>query len=172
MVLSTGEAIAASAADPDPLKGFACPVWAHIRKVNPRDLGTNMGGPAETAGFQMLRRGIPFGPPYLHDHRDDPQNGIERGLMFIAYQTSIRGQFQVLNSDWMNSTGGPAAFGHDLLVGQAVQHGVHGPKEADFNQVGAPVPVRLHTMSQWVIPTGGTYLFSPSLSAIQTLVAR
>src|SRR5262249_54080470 len=89
LVLSDGEHLAGAAADLSPIIGVRCPAWAHIRKVNPRDLGTNLGGEAETAAFQMLRRGIPFGPPYDRRRPDDPDNAEERGLLFLAYQRSI-----------------------------------------------------------------------------------
>src|SRR5262249_22870896 len=46
--LSDGTQVSASFADPDPSHGRRCPVWGHVRKVNPRDLGTNKGGSLET----------------------------------------------------------------------------------------------------------------------------
>ena len=64
LVLSDGQSIPGATGNPSPVVGVQCPAWAHIRKVNPRDLGTDQGGEAETLSFQMLRRGIPFGPPY------------------------------------------------------------------------------------------------------------
>src|SRR5262249_1488624 len=73
----------------DPL-GAVCPNIAHIRKVNPRDLGTDTGGTNDTLTRLVLRRGVPFGTPML-----DPGSPSaaelqeERGLMFLAYQSSI-----------------------------------------------------------------------------------
>jgi Dyp-type peroxidase family len=99
ITLNDGTAVAGSAADPDVLRGRRCPVWAHIRKVNPRDQGTNRGGPLDTIGFQMLRRGIPFGPAYDHANPDNPENKRERGLLFMSYQRKIARQFEILNHD-------------------------------------------------------------------------
>ena len=95
----------------DPL-GEACPFTAHIRKVNPRDATTDRGGPAVTLKLQILRRGIPFGPPW-------PADG-ERGLHFMAYTTRIREPFETLGAGWMNRSDAPeaGAGGPDLLVGQ------------------------------------------------------
>jgi Dyp-type peroxidase family len=161
--------VAASFADPDPVLGLRCPVWAHIRKVNPRDLGTDKGGPGDTRSFQMLRRGIPFGPAYDHKNPSAPENRIERGLLFVSYQSHIGRQFEVLNTDWMNSFNGPQSGGFDLLVGQSVptESGHHASKAAEFhhsasNGVGTP----FDAPRQWVVPTGAAYLFTPSLSFI------
>src|SRR5262245_8232134 len=42
IVLSDGTNVAGAPAEPDILRGRRCPVWSHIRKVNPRDLGTDL----------------------------------------------------------------------------------------------------------------------------------
>jgi Dyp-type peroxidase family len=169
IVLSNGEHVGASAADPDPIRGLLCPAWSHIRKVNPRDLGTDRGGPDETLGFQMLRRGIPFGPLYRHDLPQAPQNQEERGLLFLSFQTSISNQFEVLNSGWMNSLDGPAPYGHDLLVGQALVDGGHGPRTVDFHHHPDQAAGRFQALRQWVTPTGGAYLFAPGIAALRQL---
>ena len=165
LVLSTGERVPGAGGDPDVASGGRCPVWAHIRKVNPRDLQTDKGGPDETAGFQMLRRGIPFGPLFDHANVTAASNAEPRGLLFLAYQTSITDQFETLNSNWMNSSGAPASFGFDLLVGQhlGADHR-HAQKEADFFNPENSTTTRFSGLSQWVMPTGGAYLFAPSIS--------
>lgn len=162
----TATVVAPSFADPEPLRGLRCPIWAHIRKVNPRDLGTDKGGPAETRALQMLRRGIPFGPAFDHTNPAADVNRCERGLMFMSFQRRISEQFDKLNADWMNSFNGPQSGGFDLLVGQNVPQGhtLHAAKDAIYEPGGnggaftAP--------RQWVIPTGGAYLFAPSLAFI------
>lgn len=137
----------------DDLLGSVCPHWAHIRKVNPRDSPTDQGD--DTARLQMLRRGIPFG---AHIDRDA---GADRGLLFLAYQRSIGRQFEVLNSDWMNQHGAPFGTGLDVMVGQRIVKGLHSPRtflvESRSTQVHR----------QWVIPTGGAYLFAPGLSTLR-----
>jgi Dyp-type peroxidase family len=152
-------------ADP---RGYLCPRFAHIRKVNPRDLPTDQGGAFDqTLTFQVLRRGIPWGAPFpLEEGAADPAGG-DRGLLFLCYQTSIRGQFEVLNSRWMNRQNGPQDGGHDLLVGQnhaapAAQRG------ALLRTPQGEAP--LQTIADWVIPTGGGYFFAPSISALRSFV--
>ncbi len=176
ITLDDGTVVPGSFADPDVLRGRRCPVWAHTRKVNPRDLGTNRGGPLETIGFQMLRRGIPFGPPYDHANAANPENQKERGLLFLSYQRKIAAQFSILNHDWMNNRDAPQAGGFDLLVGQHVPDnggGLYAAKTATFF---GPTPGASDTgtdfsvSAQWVIPTGGAFLFAPSMAFIDTFL--
>ncbi len=149
-------AIGGTEADNDVLK---CPHFAHIRKVNPRDLHTDQGGPGRTLMMQMLRRGIPFGQLYDPAIQDDS----ERGLLFISYQTSFNEQFKKLNSQWMNNPDAPevGAHNHDLLVGQSL---------ITNERVGTlPENVVVKTSDRWVISSGGAFLFSPSISFFRNL---
>ena len=100
--------------------GFVCPVPSHIRKVNPRDRESNKGDEFDTLTRRILRRGIPFGPPLPAPPGDQlpADDGVERGLHFLCYQTSIVEQFEELQIDWANSTENPKPHGHDLIIGQ------------------------------------------------------
>lgn len=171
ITLNDGTTVAGSAADPDVLRGRRCPVWAHIRKVNSRDQATNRGGPLDTISFQMLRRGIPFGPAYDHANPAAPTNRDDRGLLFLSYQTKIARQFEILNHDWMNNHDAPQAGGFDLLIGQNVQDdtGLYAAKTATlFGPLVDPPDqgTELEISTQWVTPTGGAFLFAPSLAFV------
>ncbi|MCF4130041.1 Dyp-type peroxidase [Methylobacterium sp. SyP6R] len=171
LVLSSGERIAGSQGDPLAQKGARCPIWAHIRKVNPRDMQTNLAGPDETRARQMLRRGIPFGPSYDRNNPGHPDNGRERGLLFLSYQRSISDQFEQLNGNWMNSDIGPMSGGFDLLVGQRLSDGRHGPKDAQYFDAPSKSFTAIAALEQWVMPTGGEYLFTPSISWTRRIAA-
>ncbi len=93
--------------------GEVCPHFAHIRKVNPRDAGTDMGTPADTLLRLLLRRGIPFGPPLIGG--GDP--AADRGLLFAAYGATIEDQFEFITRRWINSALHPRSGGRDPLIG-------------------------------------------------------
>ena len=73
----------------------------------------------------------------------------------------------MLNSDWMNRESGPEGeTGHDLLVGQG--SGARRERSANLpSPEPGGAPARIVTLSEWVIPTGGGYFFSPSISALR-----
>ncbi len=147
--------------------GLICPLAAHIRKMNPRDQDTDLGPPFDTLARRILRRGIPFGPPLANPSGGD--DGVERGLHFLCYQTSIVEQFEKLQMDWANNPGAPRASGGvDLIIGQT------GGSPRTFN-LFTPDGVKVEPLTapiQWVVPTGGGYFFAPSISAIRDVLAR
>lgn len=145
--------------------GLRCPLFAHVRKVNPRNLRTDQGSALRTLKFQMMRRGIPYGPIY-----GQGVENADRGLLFLAYQTSFERQFKVLNNLWMNNPDAPEKLhrGHDLLVGQSTTGSV---RFASFRDEIGNELARIQSLSQWVIPTGGGFFFSPSLNFFKNLAA-
>jgi Dyp-type peroxidase family len=148
--------------------GFVCPRAAHIRKVNPRDQDSDKGDQFDTLTRRILRRGIPFGPPLPAPPGGQlpADDGVERGLHFLCYQTSIVEQFELLQIDWANSTENPKPHGHDLIIGQAADTS----REVQlFTATGGSQ--MLQTDRTFVTMTGGGYFFSPSISALQKVLA-
>ncbi len=146
--------------------GAHTPTFAHVRKVNPRDQVTDQGSPAITLRSQVLRRGITFGKAFPRaDPAAEATDGGQRGLLFLAYQTSIEDQFELLSRKWMNRPNAPEpSSGHDLLVGQET-----GSARRAVLQVPGGAPVEISLERPLVIPTGGGYFLSPSISALAAM---
>jgi Dyp-type peroxidase family len=147
--------------------GMICPLASHIRKAYPRDHPTSNDTVASMETHRLLRRGIPFGEPY-------PAIG-ERGLLFLAYQTSIERQFEFVTRAWLNNPylreGGD---GHDPVAGQR-SYAVNGNRTRNFaltfqNASGLMERLTLDLPIQWVTPTGGGYFFAPSIKALGHIV--
>jgi Dyp-type peroxidase family len=150
----------------DPL-GVVCPRAAHIRRAYPRDEAKSSPTTANIETHRLLRRGVPF---------VDCRDGVEeRGLLFLAYQTSIERQFEFVQRAWLNN---PHLHdrddGHDPIVGQAF--GNEGSRSRIFTvpvrtPAGEVERVTLDLPHDWVVPTGGGYFFVPSVSALRELAA-
>jgi Dyp-type peroxidase family len=152
--------------------GTTCPWAAHIRKVNTRDSGSDMGARDTTYNRRLLRVGVPFGKP-LQDRyaelKNDPEHG-NRGLLFLSVQASIENQFEFLCSRWANDPARPKMpGGHDFIIGQNSALG-----EARTRQCvlfGSDTkPASVATNQEWVIPTGGGYFFLPSIRALKDVL--
>ena len=150
--------------------GSVCPFAAHIRKVNPRDMGTDVGGASDTLTRHLIRRGIPFGTPLLDPLQPTADElAVERGLLFISYQTSIENQFEFLTQDWSNlEVNPPPGGGHDAIVGQNQEQGNRTRKFELMGTDGSRETIEIPI--DWVIPTGGGYFFSPSIAALKQVL--
>lgn len=96
--------------------GVVCPHWAHVRKVNPRDMATDLGDALDTVARRMLRRGIPYGTSLAPGLVVD--DGVDRGLSFLAYHASLVQSFETLTKNWANRPLTPNPKGHDPIIGQ------------------------------------------------------
>jgi hypothetical protein len=133
---------------PDP-NGLICPFAAHIRKVNPRDDATDIGSKERTFQKLLLRRGITFGP-------EIDQTQAERGLLFVAFQTSIVNQFEFLMNDWVNDANKPHANG-------GVDPIISAERSTKISLVNGTNSFELLIPGGWVVATGGEYMFAPGI---------
>src|SRR5579859_2377888 len=139
-------------------KGLACPASAHIRRTNARD--DQPEKIAKVARHRVLRGGIPYGP-LLPDGA--PDDGVDRGLIFVFFGASIERQFEFVQTAWIND-------------GDFVQHGpdkdpIAGANDGTTNVVipWHPVRYRLKGIPRFVVTRGGGYFFMPSMTALDYL---
>jgi deferrochelatase/peroxidase EfeB len=129
-----------------------------------------MGASRASLDRRILRRGLPYGKTL----DEDPDND-DRGLLFVSYQTSIERQFEFLNNRWMGSPVNPRApSGHDLLVGQNGQPGENRLRRcivfgSSDDPTKPPPTAEIVAERDFVVPTGGGYFFSPSISALHEI---
>ena len=144
--------------DPD---GLRCPVGAHIRRANPRD-GVGVGG-ALTTRHRLVRRGLPYGPRLAPGAPDD---GVDRGLVFVAFAADLGRQFEFVLRRWLNDGDVLGLRGEpDPLLGI--------PEEGRpllFKVPGAP-PHLVEIDRPLVVARGGAYLFQPGRRALAALAA-
>lgn len=141
----------------DPL-GRKCPLGAHIRRANPRDIG----GRGEVRRHRMLRRGISYGGPLLKDGA--LHDGERRGLLFIAANSRIDQQFEVVQANWINGGEflGQAGLGRCPLIGNH-----DGAVSDSFLETGAAAPVA--GLPRFVTTRGGDYFFAPGIEALRAI---
>lgn len=139
--------------------GLRVPRFAHIRKVYPRERDF-----AGNRAKRIIRRGVPFGPPYEPARRDSDDNNADRGLVFVAYMSSIEDKFEFLMQFWANNASFPVeGAGPDPIIGDTQPR----PSPNDLKIQGKPDFKK--DFERFVHTTGTLYAFSPSISALQGL---
>jgi Dyp-type peroxidase family len=155
-------------ADQKDPQGKVCPFAGHIRKTYPRDDIEE----SETQTHRLLRRGIPYGEPSCSAPHAPVYDSADRGLLFLAYQTSIVRQFEVVQKEFANNPDfKEKGAGHDPIIGQ---NGKSKEREREFRVTFKDYDEKeqqttVQTAKEWVIPTGGGYFFAPSLAALAWL---
>nr|UPX44799.1 dye-decolorizing heme-containing peroxidase [Penicillium camemberti] len=159
-----------------------CPYASHIRKCGPRD-----DHPFYHKHL-MLRRGIPYGDLTLTPEKEGGVSQVERGLLFVSYQSSIQNGFRTVQKEWANKADGPddkseecggLPQGIDPIIGQVPPHR-RDDDEVTMYKSPAPLvnlpdpmfpPPKENTktvgINRFIIPRGGEYFFSPSISGMK-----
>src|SRR6185295_3089310 len=75
----------------DDTLGLKCPIGSHIRRNNPRNEAIVGAG---SPHHRIVRRGMPYGPPYDPAHPD----AEPRGLIGYFINASLTNQFEFLTS--------------------------------------------------------------------------
>jgi Dyp-type peroxidase family len=141
--------------------GLKCPVGAHIRRANPRDADGFFGGKLSDR-HRIVRRGRTYGPRLPDGLLED--DGIERGLVFVCFQSDIWRQFETIQALWIDD-GDPFGLGadKDFLIGEPSGNG------AGKMTIQGDPPFIVRPQPRFVTTRGVEYLFRPSISALRRL---
>jgi Dyp-type peroxidase family len=138
-------------------KGYKCPIGSHIRRTNPR--AANIAGQVNI--HRLIRRGIPYGPPY---NPNSPKDGQERGLLGLFICTGLERQFEFVMKDWVNK-GVFAGLPSDA------KDPLGGANDDNNGQFDIPVSpgqsIELTGIERFITTKGGAYCFIPSITALE-----
>jgi Dyp-type peroxidase family len=136
--------------------GYACPVGAHVRRMNPRDTAENM------QRRKMVRRGGTYGP---HLSEGASEDGKERGIASFLGCASLARQFEFAMNVWAND---PRFSGleneRDPIIGTH-----DGSYDMTFPK--RPIRKKLTGLPAFTTVRGGAYFFMPGLQALRFLAA-
>ena len=136
--------------------GYATPLGAHIRRMNPRDTAVNM------QRRRMLRRGATYGPALPEG---GPEDGVDRGIAAFVICASLVRQFEFAQNVWINDPN----F-HEL---GNERDPIIGNQDGSFDMTIPKRPVRkkITGLPAFTTVKGGAYFFLPGLSALRYLAA-
>ncbi len=134
--------------------GYAVPLGAHIRRMNPRDTAANMNR------RRMIRRGATYGPP-LPD--DAPEDGVERGIAAFVICASLIRQFEFAQNVWTNDRNfHELGNERDPIIGN--QDGT-----LEFKIPRRPIRRKITGLPAFTTVKGGAYFFLPGIGALRRL---
>jgi Dyp-type peroxidase family len=146
--------------------GLRCPIGAHIRRANPRD---SLGPDPETAlhlskMHRIIRRGRPYGEPWEPNGANGHGDKAERGMLFIALNADIAGQFEMIQHSWINNPHFNGLYtGTDPIS--------HFPGGEGITIQSRPANIRIDRPKPFVTVRGGAYFFLPGLRALRDIAA-
>ncbi len=136
--------------------GYACPIGAHIRRVNPRDSVDNI------QRHRMIRRGATYGPPLSEDA---PEDGVERGIASFIGCASLVRQFEFAMNVWANDPNFKGLGNErDPIIG--TQDGTF-----DMTIPARPIRRKIVGLPAFTTVKGGAYFFLPGIRALRFLVS-
>jgi Dyp-type peroxidase family len=152
----------------DDPSGIKCPIGAHMRRVNTRDMldphAFDPKNPTPRTSTlnnrrRILRRGLPYGA--------GSDDSGEHGVIFMALCTSLFRQFEFVQQQWLQ-------YGLDFEAGNDTCPIVGNRRgDAKFVLPGNPAtgtpPFILSEIPQFVETRGGDYFFMPSMTALRMI---
>jgi deferrochelatase/peroxidase EfeB len=137
--------------------GYAVPLGAHIRRMNPRDTAENMNR------RRMIRRGATYGPALPEGQPDD---GQERGIAAFILCASLIRQYEFAQNVWINDRN----F-HGLGNERDPFVGTH-DGTLEFKIPKRPIRQRITGLPSFTTVRGGAYFFLPGLRALRYLATQ
>jgi deferrochelatase/peroxidase EfeB len=141
--------------------GEHCPIGSHIRRGNPR--GARIVQRSANNTRRIVRRGMPYGPPYDPLH---PRDGKPRGLLGNFMCASLIAQYESIMYDWINlGLQDPRITGtNDPILGANNER----TSRFEIPMAGEP-PIVLTGFPRFITTVGGAYLFCPSVTALRLI---
>ncbi|HYW88172.1 MAG TPA: peroxidase [Chloroflexota bacterium] len=137
--------------------GYAVPLGAHIRRMNPRDTAANMNR------HRIIRRGGTYGPP-LPDGA--PEDAVERGIAAFVGCASLIRQFEFMQSVWANDQNfHELGNERDPVMGN--QDGT-----LEFKIPKRPIRKVMKGLPAFTTVRGGAYFFLPGIKALRYLAGH
>ncbi|MEM6660795.1 MAG: hypothetical protein AAF666_01340 [Pseudomonadota bacterium] len=143
---------------PEDAKGGRCPLGAHIRRSNPRDIADE----AEARRHRIQRMGIAYGGALIADTANADER--KRGLLFVCANARIDMQFELIQGKWINNGEflGQAGLGKCPLIGNST-----GQQHDAFIRAGGRS--RATNLPAFVTTRGGDYFFAPGVDALRMI---
>lgn len=146
--------------------GLRCPIGAHIRRANPRD---SLGPDPETAMHlskmhRIIRRGRPYGERWEPNGANGNSDKAERGMLFIALNADIAGQFEMIQHSWINNP-------HFNGLHTGTDPISHFPDGEGITIQNRPTNLRVDRPKPFVTVRGGAYFFLPGIQALHDIAA-
>ena len=134
--------------------GYATPLGAHARRMNPRDTAANMNR------HRMIRRGATYGPLLPENAPDD---GVERGIAAFVICASLVRQFEFAQAVWANDRNfHELGNERDPIIGN--QDGT-----LEYKIPKRPIRKKITGLPAFTTVKGGAYFFLPGMKALQYL---
>ncbi|MFI5620144.1 peroxidase [Streptomyces sp. NPDC051567] len=153
--------------------GWRTPLFAHIRKANPRGgMVLTPGRPpaalAEVDAHRIIRRGIPYGPVHLPEPGPGHRPQAPRGLLFVCYQTDLVEQYEFIAKRWVNEPDFPPGLnprvGADPVIGPGSPVAFETPSATGSRATSLD-------FGRFVRTEGALYAFTPSLPTLRALAS-
>lgn len=146
----------------DDSEGRRCPIGSHIRRLNPRG-SLVMGKPHSR---RLVRRGMPYGPPF---HPGAPDDGADRGLIGLFICGDLDLQYEFILRVWANediATHGLRGTRDSILGAQPSMGGQFVVRTDDSRD-----PIVLTGLPRLTQTRGSVYCLIPGIGGLRHLAS-